>query len=65
MHIRRWDLDHLVSAGDWQLLKVPVEAIDGNHWDRLCELNHGTLVIWNKLDRLVGEARADNAPSAD
>ncbi len=60
VHIRRWDLDHLASAGDWQLLKVPVGAIAEHHMDRLCGLNNWTLVIWNKLDRLVGKAGADN-----
>ena len=61
VHIRQWDLDHLESSGDWQLLKVPAEAIDEHHWDRLSRLNQGTLVIWNKLDRLVGQAKADDA----
>ena len=63
IHIRQWDLDHLGSVGDWQLLKVPIETIAEHHSDRLYGLNHGTLVIWNKLDRLVGEARADNVPT--
>ena len=24
---KRWDLDHLASTGDWQLMNVPVEAV--------------------------------------
>ena len=63
VYIRRWDLDHLASAGEWQLLRVPADTVPEYHLDGLCGLNHGTLVIWNKLDRLVGEAGADNAPT--
>ena len=29
---KRWDLDHLASTGDWQLLNVPIE--DGAPWRR-------------------------------
>ena len=57
---RRWDLDHLAATGDWQLLHVPVETV-GDDVERLSQLEHGTLVVWNKLDRLVGDVGADNA----
>ena len=61
VHIRRWDLDHLATSGDWQLLNVPVESAAGGVLDRLTELEHGTLVVWAKLDRLVGDVGVDNA----
>ena len=57
--IRRWDLDHLVSTGDWQLLRVPLER-DAPGIEDLLNLKHGTLVIWQKLDRLVGNVGADD-----
>ena len=57
---KRWDLDHLASAGDWQLLNVPVEAVF-HGVDPLSQSGHGTLVVWEKLDRLVGDAGADDA----
>ena len=60
VHIRRWDLDHLASSGDWQLLNVPVESAAAEAFDRLTQLEHGTLVVWSKLDRLVGDVGADN-----
>ncbi|MCY3761014.1 MAG: ATP-binding protein [Gemmatimonadetes bacterium] len=60
IHTRRWDLDHLASTGDWQLLNVPVESTAGRDVERLSQLGHGTLVVWNKLDRLVGDAGVDN-----
>ena len=56
---RRWDLDHLEATGDWQLLNVPVEAV-GSGVEQLSQLEHGTMVVWNKLDGLVGDAKADN-----
>ena len=58
--IRRWDLDHLVSAGDWQLLRVPSEEGIPGIGD-LLKLKHGTLVVWEKLDRLVGDVGANDA----
>ena len=57
---RRWDLDHLALTGDWQLLNVPVEAIAERNVDLLSQSEHGTLVVWEKLDRLVGDAGVDN-----
>ena len=56
---RRWDLDHLEATGDWQLLNVPAEVI-GDGVEQLSQLKHGTLVVWNKLDRVVGDSKADN-----
>ena len=57
--LRRWDLDHLASTGDWQLLNVPVESAGGDV-ERLSQMKQGTLVVWDKLDRLVGDVGADN-----
>ncbi|MYI85460.1 MAG: ATP-binding protein [Dehalococcoidia bacterium] len=56
---RRWDLDHLATVGDWQLLHVPPES-GGVGSERFAELTHGTLVSWDKLDRLVGDVGPDN-----
>ncbi len=56
---RRWDLDHLATVEDWQLLRVPAESAGGSA-KRLAELRHGTLVSWDKLDRLVGDVGPDD-----
>ena len=61
VHTRRWDLDHLASSRDWQLLNIPVETVAGDEVDRLTQLEHGTLVVWAKLDRMVGDVGVDNA----
>ncbi len=56
IHARRWDIDYLVSTGDWHLQKVSIANITGGEIEHLTQLDHGTLVKWNKLDRLVGNA---------
>ena len=58
-NIRQWDLDHLASVGEWQLLRPSAEAL-GEGTATLSELSHGTLVVWEKPDRLVGDADADD-----
>ena len=60
IHSRKWDLDHLASSGEWQLLRVPVESITGTDVDSLIKFPHGTLILWSNLDRLVGDVGADN-----
>ncbi len=59
IHARRWDLDHLASTGKWELLKEPVVTSKADI-SRLSEMDHGTLVLWDKLDRMVGAVEADN-----
>ena len=57
--VRRWDLDHLASVGEWQLLRPTVEEL-GEDVAALNELPHGTLVIWEKPDRMVGDVGPDD-----
>lgn len=50
---RCWDLDHVVKVNDWELFKQPYEdAID--LLKPLDELEHGTIVLWQNIDRLLG-----------
>lgn len=50
--IRRWDLDYLAdSKGEWRLLTSAPED-SGPHIERLEKQESGTLVLWNKLDRV-------------
>ncbi len=60
--VRRWDLDYLAESKDWRLLRSATERGLGllTHLD---EVRHGTLVIWERLDRLVGSAKATDARS--
>jgi len=52
IHIRCWDLDYVQEVNDWRLLKSPTPASEG-FIASLQNLNHGTIVLWEKVDRLV------------
>ena len=57
--VRQWDLDHLASVGEWQLRRIPIEGLESRA-EPLSELAQGTLVVWEKLDRLVGDVGSDD-----
>jgi hypothetical protein len=53
--VRRWDLDHVVRVDRWELLTRPAPGSE----DRLAVeggSKPGTVVLWEQLDRLVGDA---------
>lgn len=61
---RRWDIDHVIASDDWSLLilesKDEINLIP--RIERLKELESGTLVVWQNLDRLkVGELDFDRS----
>jgi hypothetical protein len=51
---RCWDLDVLDRTGEWRLLHDPSPVAEVLI-DSLKKSKHGTVVIWEVLDRLVGE----------
>ncbi len=51
--VRRWDLDYVASVDKWCLLKSPAAGSE-EHIDKLNDLSHGTIVLWECLDRVVG-----------
>ena len=59
--VRRWDLNYLQQRDvqGWRLLKDPSPGSAQLLGD-LDDLEHGTLVLWEVLDRLVGKARVDD-----
>lgn len=54
--VRRWDLDTVVETGQWRLLKSKPCASDLS-----VEGVAGTIVMWSKCDRLVGDVDAADA----
>lgn len=53
MSCLRWDLDELAKAdGAWNLLAGPAQRSE-ERLGELSSLSHGTLVLWEKLDRLL------------
>ncbi|RJQ39093.1 MAG: ATP-binding protein [Nitrospiraceae bacterium] len=64
IEVRRWDIDHVIQTEDWSLIILETEeeinAIP--RIENLRELENGTLVVWQNLDRLkVGELNFDRS----
>lgn len=56
---RVWDLPFMTERNDWILLRAATEAAR-MHAKWLTTIPSGTCVIWEKLDRLVGDAEIDD-----
>lgn len=54
---RCWDLDFVNQTGKWSLLDY---ISDESYLDKLSEMKSGTLVLWQNLDRLVGNSHKEN-----
>ena len=54
---RRWDLETVVASGEWRLLRIAPTGVDVPKPPPVS----GTVVIWSKLDRLVGDVDSDDA----
>lgn len=54
--VARWDLDYVAEAGDW-LVQLPDDASEVPWAEQLGPT--GTLVLWEKLDRLSGKETGD------
>lgn len=54
---RSWDLDYVNEVKKWKLLDF---ISNGNYVKQLDSLQSGTTVIWEKLDRLIGNANKNN-----
>jgi hypothetical protein len=51
--IARWDLDHIEATGAWEL-QLGVDPKIAHVLEPLDEQDCGTLVVWHKLDLLLG-----------
>lgn len=59
---RHWDLDFVNDTGKWNLLDY---LSDSKFMNPLIKLEKGTTVLWEKLDRLVGNANRENQAALD
>jgi hypothetical protein len=57
-----WDLDYVNATGEWNLINY---APDGTFTRQISELNSGTIVIWNDIDRLVKDFRENDNAALD
>lgn len=53
---RRWDLDEVYRIGSWALMQLDLKDIEQipQYQSELKNMEQGTLVIWEKLDRMLG-----------
>jgi hypothetical protein len=60
---RRWDIDYVAETGSWSLLVLDeAEIAEVPQIDKLMSNQSGTLVVWQKLDRLkAGEINFEQA----
>ena len=49
-----WDLEHVASTGQWEMLQADVTSDESSRFDEYCG-DHGTLLIWSRCDRLSKE----------
>lgn len=50
---RQWNIDHVTEVGDWSLIVLDEDEMNQfPQIDKLKKYESGTLVIWQKLDRL-------------
>ncbi len=54
---RCWDIDFINEVNEWQLLDY---VSDNSFIDKIDKNKSGTLVLWEKLDRIVGNSEIDN-----
>jgi Histidine kinase-, DNA gyrase B-, and HSP90-like ATPase len=57
--IRRWDLDYVAKIDRWHLLKSAAPGSE-KHLEALKDLPHGTIILWEHLDRVVGKCRSED-----
>lgn len=59
--LRRWDLDYIASTGtgEWRLLKK-MELLAATDHALLAQQKSGTILFWDRLDTLVGNANSDD-----
>ena len=51
-----WDLDIVKQRQDWVLVRIPTDEISAlPHGTDLAGLEHGTLVLWQNLDRIASD----------
>lgn len=63
--ILRWDLDHVASTGEWDLLLLERDEVSYIHEiETLESLQNGTLVVWERLDSFEdGDSYAEQLAS--
>ena len=62
--IRCWDLDQIAETDKWQLLKTP-SPLATQLAEKMSATKQGTVVVWEKLDRLTVDTAIENDVDQD
>lgn len=60
----RWDLDHVADAKDWELLFLKPDEQEVQMLDYISNNGSGTIVTWEKVDRLLKDYQDPSGPHA-
>ncbi|WP_088034865.1 ATP-binding protein [Evansella clarkii] len=60
----RWDLDHVADADDWELLFLDPHEEEVKMLNEISEKGSGTIVTWEKIDRLLKDYADPAGPHA-
>lgn len=62
--VRCWDLDHIAATDKWQLLRTP-SKMAAQLAGKLADSTQGTVVVWEKLDRITADTSTENDADED
>lgn len=51
----QWDLDYIAKTGEWKLKQPEITADELDYLEEASGEGTGTLVVWEKVDRLLGD----------
>jgi hypothetical protein len=58
---RCWDFDFVRTINDWALLKAAVDGVGDRLVGETLDAHHGTVVLWQLLDRVIAEPHDTHA----
>ncbi len=53
----QWDLDHIATTRQWNLRQPDIQPDEQDYLDETAGDSTGTLVVWEKIDRLLNDSR--------
>ena len=62
--VRCWDLDHIAEINKWHLLRTP-SGLAANLAGKLGDTRQGTVVVWEKLDRITADTSTEDDADHD
>lgn len=62
--VRCWDLDFIAETNEWRLLRTPT-PLAANLAEKLADPIQGTVVVWEKIDRITAGNDTENDADED